>query len=100
MAKSLVETLKILKDHQAELQRRGVKHAAVFGSVARGDAREDSDIDLLIDLDPAHPMGLFGYASLKLYIQELLEGDADVVNRKTVKPLLRHAIMRDAVDAF
>jgi predicted nucleotidyltransferase len=45
-------------------------------------------------------MGLFGYASLKLYIQELLEGDADVVNRKTVKPLLQHAIMRDAVDAF
>lgn len=100
MAKSLAETLKILKDHQADLQHRGVKHAAVFGSVARGEARADSDIDLLIDLDPAYPMGLFGYASLKLYIDGLLEGDADVVNRKTVKPLLRQAIMRDAVNAF
>lgn len=100
MAKSLAETLRVLKEHQADLQRRGVKHAAVFGSVARGEAREDSDIDLLIDLDPAHPMGLFDYSSLILYLEGLLEGDADVVNRKTVKPLLRHAIMQDAVDAF
>jgi len=100
MAKPLTEALQILKDHQSELQHCGVKHAAVFGSVARDEAGVDSDIDILIDLDPARPMGLFEYATLKLYIDALFSGSADVVNRKTLKPLLRDTIVREAVDAF
>jgi len=100
MARSLAESLQILKEHQPELQRRGIKHAAVFGSVARGEVRADSDVDILIDLDPARPMGLFEYATLKLYIDALFGGAADVVNRKTLKPLLHGTIVREAVDAF
>ena len=100
MAKSLAESLQILKNHQSELQCRGVQHAAVFGSVVRDEARLDSDVDILIDLDPTRPMGLFEYATLKLYIDALFGGAADVVNRKTLKPLLRDTIMREAVDAF
>jgi len=45
-------------------------------------------------------MGLFEYSSVRLYISELLDGSADVVHRKTLKPLLRDAILRDAVNAF
>jgi predicted nucleotidyltransferase len=45
-------------------------------------------------------MGIFEYARLKLYIGELLNGASDVVNRGTLKPLLRENILRDAVDAF
>ena len=100
MTKSLAETLQILKDHQPELRHRGVIHAAVFGSVVRGEAGVDSDIDILIDLDPVRPMGLFAYANLKLYINELIGGMVDVVNRKTLKSLLRDTIVREAVDAF
>ncbi len=100
MVKSLAETLQILKNHQPELCRRGVMHAAVFGSVARGEANVDSDIDILIDLDSSRAMGVFAYASLESYINELLGGSADVVNRKTLKPLLQDAILRDAVHAF
>lgn len=100
MTRSLAETLDILKDHQPELQRRGVKHAAIFGSVARGEARTDSDIDILIDLDQARPMGLFEYANLRLYIGEMIGGSVDVVNRKTLKRCLRDTVIREAVDAF
>jgi predicted nucleotidyltransferase len=77
-----------------------VSHAAVFGSVARGEARVDSDIDVLVDLDPQRPMGVFEYARLKLDIGEMLGGAVDVVNRKTLRPLLKDAILRDAVNAF
>ncbi len=45
-------------------------------------------------------MGIFEYARLKLYIGGLLGGAADVVNRKTLKPLLRDGILREAVNAF
>ena len=96
----LPQVLSTLHQHEADLRSRGVCHAAVFGSVARGESRAGSDIDVLVDLDPQRPMGLFEYARVRLYIAELLGGSADVVNRKTIKPLLRDAILRDAVNAF
>jgi hypothetical protein len=45
-------------------------------------------------------MGLFQYARLKLYIDGLLDGAGDVVNRRTLKPMLRENILRDAISAF
>jgi len=100
MALPLPQVLETLHRHEAELRRRGVSHAAVFGSVARGEARADSDIDVLVDLDPQRPMGVFEYARLKLDIGDMLGGAVDVVNRKTLRPLLKDAILRDAVNAF
>jgi predicted nucleotidyltransferase len=100
MPSKLQQVLTVLHAHEAELRRRGVCHAAVFGSVARGEAGSHSDIDVLVDLDPQKPIGLFEYARIKLYIAELLGDSADVVNRKTLKPLLREAILRDTMNAF
>jgi uncharacterized protein len=78
----------------------GVAHAAVFGSVARGEAGAESDIDVLVDLDEDRSMGVFEYARMKLYINELLKVPSDVVNRRTLKPLLRDNILHDAIHAF
>ena len=89
-----------LKAHEAELRQLGVRHAAVFGSVARGESRPESDVDVLVDLDPEIPIGVFQYARLKLYIGKLLGGASDVVNRRKLKPLLRDNILREAVDVF
>jgi uncharacterized protein len=100
MLSQLAQVLGTLHAHEAELRKRGISHAAVCGSVARGEARPGSDIDVLVELDPLQPMGIFEYARLKLYIAELLGGSADVVNRKTLKPLLKDAILHDAVNAF
>ena len=100
MAATLHEVLSTLRAHESELRRFGVSHAAVFGSVARGEAIADSDIDVLVELDEGSPMGVFEYARLKLYIDGLLGGSGDVVNRRTLKPMLRENILRDAVAAF
>ncbi|MGC9969252.1 MAG: nucleotidyltransferase domain-containing protein [Bryobacteraceae bacterium] len=100
MPATLSSVLRTLRDHEDDLRRRGVRHASVFGSVARGEARDASDVDVLVDLDPDRPMGIFEYSRLKLYAGELLDGAGDVVNRKTLKPLLRDAILREAIDAF
>ncbi len=83
MVAALTDVRQTLRTHQSELRLLGVSHAAVFGSVARGDARPDSDIDVLVDLDEDRPMGIFEYASLKIRINQLLNGAGDVVNRKT-----------------
>jgi predicted nucleotidyltransferase len=105
MPTSLAEALRILKDHEPELRRRGVMHAAVFGSVARGEAGTASDVDIVIDLDPEQPIGLFDYVNIKLHIAAMfgvdtLDGPVDVVNRKMLKPLLRRQILGEAVNAF
>jgi len=97
LAADVVRTLRANRD---ALHRRGVLHAAVFGSVARGSANADSDIDILIDLDPDRPMGLFEYTRVTLDIADLFERPTDVVDRNRLSPLLRDAIVREAVHAF
>jgi len=89
-----------LKSNAPTLRKRGIRHAAVFGSVARGDAGAHSDIDVLIELDPDSPIGLFAYATLKAELNNMLDGRADVVNRANLKAHLRHQILNEAVDAF
>jgi predicted nucleotidyltransferase len=100
MPVDLQYVLDTLRAHEADLRRLGVAHAAVFGSVARGEPGAESDIDVLVDLDEHTPMGIFEYARVKLYINELLKGSSDVVNRRTLKPLLRANILHDAIHAF
>jgi predicted nucleotidyltransferase len=105
VAYSLSEALAVLKAHEAELRARGVTHAAVFGSVARGESGAASDVDILIDLDPERRIGVFGYAGIKLYIAQLfgldsLDGPIDIVSRSNLKPRLRDNILKDAADAF
>ena len=100
MKLDLQYVLETLRSHESDLRRLGVSHAAVFGSVARGEAGAESDIDVLVDLDENRPMGIFEYARLKLYISELLDGSSDVVNRRTLKPLLRANILHDLIHAF
>ena len=100
MGLDLRTALETLRDHEADLRRLGVAHVAVFGSVARGEARAESDIDVLVELDENQPIGIFEYARVKLYINHLFDGPSDVVNRRALKPLLQANILHDSVDAF
>jgi predicted nucleotidyltransferase len=94
------EIIATLRTHQAELGRRGVRHAALFGSLARGESKRTSDIDILIELDPQAPVGLFEYVGITQYLADLFPVRVDVANRSSLKPLVRPSVERDALYAF
>ncbi|MGH6739485.1 MAG: nucleotidyltransferase family protein [Bradyrhizobium sp.] len=94
------EAIETLRKSRRALRERGVLHAALFGSTARGDNRVGSDIDILIEIDPEARMTVFDYVSLKEYIADLFDGSVDVVNRDALKSHIRPAATADAIYAF
>lgn len=92
------EVLTILTNHQNMLKDFGVKSLILFGSVARDEARIDSDVDLLVEFD--RPIGLFTFIRLKRYLEEILESSVDLGTPDSLKPYLREPIFREAIRAF
>jgi predicted nucleotidyltransferase len=89
-----------LREKQADLRARGVTHAALFGSIARGEGGPESDIDILVEIDPNAPVGLFEYVAITQYISDLFLNRVDVSNRRQLKPFVRPQAERDAIYAF
>lgn len=88
--------LDLLEEHKAILaQRYGVRDLALFGSSARGTARENSDIDILVSFDgPATSQRYFG---LQFYLEDLLGRPVDLVTDKALRPELRPYVEREAI---
>ncbi len=89
-----------LKNAEVDLQSRGVLHAALFGSTARGEERPDSDIDVMVEIDPAACVGIYEYVSLVRTITEMFPERVDVSNRAALKHYIRPRAERDAIYAF
>ena len=79
----------------ATANKRGARNVRIFGSVARGDQRRDSDIDFLVDFEPGR--SLFDLAGLWLDLEKLLGCKVDVVSNRGLKPRLASEVLRDAV---
>lgn len=94
------EIIHTLKARAADLRVHGVAHAALFGSVARGDDRPDSDIDILVDLDPTVVRTVFDYAGVKDFIADMFDRPVDVVSNEGLKPGVRPRVTADAIYAF
>ena len=88
-----------LKEHEAELKRLGVEHLYLFGSTARGEAREDSDVGLFFD-HPLGSLGLFELMDVKDAAARILGRKADIMTRRSLHPALRERIEASAVQVF
>lgn len=77
------------------LKRYDVVRAAVFGSCVRDEPREDSDIDILVEI--GKDISLLDFVGLKLEIEEALGKKVDLVEYNTIKPLLRERILKEQV---
>ena len=75
------------------LQSYQVKKAALFGSYARGENNEKSDYDILIELPKG--MSLFGFADLKMDLEEKLKKEVDLVTYRSIHPLLKNQILKE-----
>jgi len=94
--KTKAEILEILQKKKPELVRRyGVKRLALFGSYARDDQREGSDVDIMVDVEPS--IGL-GFVELADRIEEVLGVRTEVVSRRAIKPRYWEVIKEDLID--
>jgi len=89
-----------LKAAEPALRARGIRRAAIFGSIARGEQRPDSDIDILVEFEPGAEGSIYDYMNLKEYIAGLFDGPVDVIDRGALKPHLRAPVARDTLYAF
>jgi predicted nucleotidyltransferase len=88
-----------LKAHEAELKQLGVQHLYLFGSTARGDAREDSDVDLFFDYEKGK-FGVFDLMDVRERASSILGRKADIMTRDSLHKTLRGRIEATAIPVF
>ncbi len=92
--------IKTIRSHREDLAGMGVRHAAVFGSTARGDAGPDSDVDILLDVDPARVRSIFAMGRIQASLQAWLGHAVDVTRQDRLPGRVSEAAEREAVHAF
>ncbi|MGB5975035.1 MAG: nucleotidyltransferase family protein [Nodosilinea sp.] len=95
----MVVSLEGLKANRAKIlalaEKYGASNVRVFGSVARGEAQTDSDVDFLIGLEPGR--SLLDHIGLKQDLEDLLGRSVDVAESVTLHDLIRDRVLRDAI---
>lgn len=93
------EAIARLREHEAELRQLGVRRLYLFGSTARDEARDDSDIDLFFDYERG-AFGLFELMDVKERASSILGRRADIMTRDSLHRILRKSIEAEAVPVF
>jgi predicted nucleotidyltransferase len=94
MRRNREEILKILEENRDVIRSYGVRRLGLFGSCARGECNEASDLDFVVELEKK---SFDVYMDLKTFLEELFGCQVDLVLAETVKPRLRSAILGEAV---
>ena len=93
------EAIARLREHQSELERLGIQHLYLFGSTARDEARDESDVDLFFDYEKGR-LGLFELMDVKETATKILGRKADIMTRDSIHKLLRQRIEATSVLVF
>jgi predicted nucleotidyltransferase len=89
-----------LRAAEPALRESGVLSLALAGSIARGTAHDRSDVDVVVDLDPARELGVLALVDIRQRIESRVGRKADVLERRALRPEIRAALERDAVPVF
>ena len=89
-----------LRARRTDLAQMGVTHAAIFGSVARSEDRNDSDVDVMVEVDQTKIRGIFAMGSIQSSMQEWLGRPVDLARRDRLRPNIAVEAEREAVHAF
>jgi uncharacterized protein len=96
----LAQILENLRAHRRELRSIGVRHAIVFGSVVRGQARSDSDIDIAVETDPLLVQTLFDYGDIQQRLEEWLNQPVDLARLDRLRPGIAEEVAAQGIHAF
>ena len=94
------QVIQKLREHEPELKAAGIVHLAVFGSVARGDNSQQSDVDLLADFDKGKHYTLLTMGRIENRLADLLGTQVDLSSPEWLRESIRNQVLREAVDAF
>ena len=99
MRRSLKEIEAVLKKHKKKLKEKyGIREIGIFGSYLRGEAKEDSDLDILVDFEPEARVSLLDFVELENYLSDMLGIKVDLVERDALKPKIGKHILSEVVD--
>ena len=94
--KSLDEIKEIIISHIAEIRKRYyIRRIGIFGSVVRGEATENSDVDILVEF--SRPVGFFEFLELEEFLEKLIGRKVDLVSRKALKPYIGGHILEEVI---
>ncbi|WP_312014717.1 MULTISPECIES: nucleotidyltransferase domain-containing protein [unclassified Bradyrhizobium] len=93
------EAISRLRQHEADLKRLGVEHLYMFGSMARGEAKHDSDVDLFFDYEKGK-LGVYELMDVKEYAASILGRKTEIMTRDSLHKALRDTIEATAVRVF
>jgi uncharacterized protein len=99
-AMTVVDIHSVIRSAESELRAAGLRSLYLFGSFARGDNRDDSDIDLAFEVEPDSKFDLFDQGVLQLMLEERFGRHVDFLQRDAIHPDLRPRIERDLVRVF
>ena len=91
------EIIEILKEHEEELRRYGIKRIGLFGSYVRGEEREDSDLDLLVEFEGSAEMGLLKFVKIENFLSDILGVKVDLVEKSALKPRIGRRILKEVI---
>ena len=98
MKKSIDEIKKILKKHKKELKEKyGIKEIGIFGSYLRGEAKKESDVDILVEFNLDAKVSLLDFVELENYLSDLLGVKVDLVEKSALKPRIGKQILSEVV---